>query len=76
MKERIEDLGRLYERLKRISDNDVFDLQNQRPKDFVDWFYTQSKETQEGFLRSMAYQVHDIQEQICECITIARGDEE
>lgn len=74
MKERIEDLGRLYEKIKTLHEHHLFDLWNCRAKDFVDWFYEQTKDKQEDILHTVAYSVQHISEKLCDCIIIAKGD--
>lgn len=82
MKQRVEDLGVLAEKLNNLSDMDICQLYNQRPKDFVEWFHEQPTEegkgvkTQDDILHEIAYSIRDINDKLCECVVIARGDEE
>ncbi len=76
-KQRIEDLGRIAEKLSNITDNGLFQLYHQRPKDFLDWFQAQEKEKQSNLLHELAYRISQVEEEIHECYQIARwGDDE
>ena len=75
-KQRIEDLGRLSILLDRISDNELFDLYEKRPKDFSEWFENLPKEQKDDILHEMAYRIRQVHDDLCECVVIARGDEE
>lgn len=81
MKERLEDLGRIYVMLGNVLEMELFDGWNtnllpSRPKDMIDWFRALSEERQDDVLHRLAYQIQDAEHKLHEILFIARGDEE
>ena len=76
MRERVEDLGRLYELLKQISDHDLFNERDVRNKDFCRYFLKEmSAERQDEFIHKIIYGLDYIEEMLNECISIASGQD-
>ena len=73
MRERVEDLGRIMAMLEKVMDDELWDATSGRPKHFMEWFFSQSRSTQEDLLASMAYGIERNKEEIWKCIEIARG---
>lgn len=75
---RLEDLGRLAERLNKILEDEIWDLYgyNGRIKDFDDWFDAQTKEKQGEILHSIAYGLKTKESELYACLAIAEGNDE
>ena len=76
MRDRIEDLGRLAEKLSGLCDHEIFDWkENKRSKDASDWFMELSDEKKSDIIHSLAYNLDYINNQLHDCYQIARhGD--
>lgn len=70
MKERVEDLGRLREKLDQILDSEVFELASKYEDSFI------AKYKSEENLADLCNQLRWLKESICGCYAIARGDDE
>lgn len=76
-RERIEDLGRLSVMLSKIISDDLFDTQYwRRPKDAWDAFSELNEEKKEECIRSLAYGIDRIGNELHDCLSIAHGDDE
>jgi hypothetical protein len=79
-RERLEDLGVLFQMLTELVDHKLFKLLGEsgcrRSKDFVDHFDTLSEDVQYDLLNSLAYELDDALGRIADCWVVARGDEE
>ena len=77
-RERLEDLGRICEKLDQLSNHEVWQWnEHYRNKDTAEWFQELSKEKQFDKIHSLAYALSNVYEQICEMHQIARyGDQE
>lgn len=73
-KERLEDLGRIFVMLDQLLEDDTWELYNQRPKDFEDWFFSQSIERQRDIVHELGYFIQDTNFNLHEILSIARGD--
>lgn len=71
-KERVEDLGILYEKLKAIVDDYIFEYTGSK-HEYEHWVAQFDKEQT---LYDIHMKMRFLHEQICECISIARGDDE
>ena len=74
-KERLEDLGRLYEKINLALDHEIFDLYSGRKKDFEVWFYSLDSEKQHSILHTLIYGIDHISEKLHEMFYIAQGEE-
>lgn len=74
---RLEDLGRLQEKISKISDHELFGIMDSIPcgrtKDFEDIFYELSDETKSDILHKIAYGIRDVGEMLSDCYCIAAG---
>lgn len=76
-RERLEDIGRIQERLSALMEHEMFDLMERvRPKDFTEWFRNQTEEEQDALLHTIAYGVQNINFEIADIWGIARGEDE
>lgn len=79
-RERIEDLGRLAEKLDTLLDDDFFLLLSvygcNRAKDFTEMFKNLNTDQQYELLHSIAYGIERIKDQLHDCSAIADGREE
>jgi len=76
-KERIEDLGRLSEKLSSLCDHEAFDWKKGvRCKDAADWFHELKENEQYEIINGLSYNLEEMCNSLHECYTIARwGDE-
>jgi hypothetical protein len=78
MRERVEDLGRLHEKLINLADHQLFELcdgkVSRRAKDFVEYFLALPLEKQHDILNEIAYGLEFVKDKIWDCVTIASGD--
>lgn len=72
-RQRIEDLGRILELVKKLSEEPIFELWHQRPKDFVDWLEEQEESRKGDIIHEMAYGLKDISEKLTTIYEIAGG---
>lgn len=70
MKERVEDLGRLREKLDRILESEVFEHASKWDEAFL------AKYKDEENVAELCNQLRWLKESLNECFYIARGDEE
>ena len=76
VRERVEDLGRIAVMVDALLEHDLFEkTYTVRNKDFVEWFETQTKDTQEEILTDLIYGRDAISERLCEIREIARGED-
>ena len=75
MRERLEDIGRILEMVNNLMNEPVFDLWNQRPKDFFDWYTEQSDDRQCDILNDLAYGIQGISTKLGEIYTVASGQD-
>lgn len=75
MKERVEDLGRIYERIDMLLKHDLFESRTYRPKDYLDWLERNPEEGQE-YIRKIPYFIEEIQEELLILLRIAEGEDE
>ncbi len=77
MRDRREDLGRILVLAEKLSDHSLFDEKYwYRPKDACDWFEQQDKEKKADVINGIAYGIDTVYSQICEIISIARGQDD
>lgn len=77
MRERIEDLGRLYTHLQELSNHELFELTAmRRPKDFYDYFCDLNEEDKEDLIRKIAYGLENVSFVIYDLILIASGQDD
>jgi len=80
MRERVEDLGRLAEKLEQIINEDVFELiytaGASRTKDFEECCRYLDDERQLEMLNDFAYGLDNIKELLVECRDIALGQDQ
>lgn len=68
IRERIEDLGRVCEKVGNLCEHEIFDWkENHRSKDVEEWFFSLTTEKQEDIIHNLAYnldylhdELHDI----------------
>ena len=70
MRERVEDLGRLREKLNQILDSEVFEHASKHDEAFVQRFMDQDE------LESLRLQLQFVKERLFDCYAIAKGDED
>jgi hypothetical protein len=70
MKERVEDLGRLREKLDHLIDSEIFESINMHDEAFIEKFKDEDQ------LDTLRLQLKFVEEQLHDCYVIARGDEE
>jgi hypothetical protein len=78
-KERIEDIGRICEKLREVLDLDLFEQANRpgRAKDGVEWWLTKTEEQQYDFIHDLSYNIENVEFALSEIYQIARwGDDE
>lgn len=81
-RERIEDLGRVCEKLDVLTKHELFDWQdklgvNCRNKETAHYFLELDKEKQSDIIHDLAYQISDVHDKLYDMYQIARwGDEE
>ena len=80
MRQRVEDLGRLAEKLSRVIEMCVFSTPKlyglTRPKDAVEVFATLSTDKKDEFIHLMAYGIADLHSEISDCLDIAIGQDQ
>ncbi len=80
MKERIEDLGRLREKISVLWDDELFHLFERegitRPKDAIDGFNALTEERKEDLINDIAYGIARVLDELCACYFIADGEDE
>lgn len=73
-KERLEDLGRLREKLESM--HGMLNFYSGRSKDFPDWVSSKSPEERDDFLYQLICLVRKVDDILADCIVIACGDED
>ena len=76
MKERIEDLGRIREKIEQLLRDDLFEIVEGRPKDFPDKIEALSEDDRHEKLNSIGYGLDRIKSHLYDIHVIARGDKE
>lgn len=73
MRNRLEDLGRIYERVKSLTDHDLFDEEQRprRPKDSIEWFRAKTDEEQDDLIELMFYRIEAVHNELYEIWSIA-----
>lgn len=74
-RQRIEDLGRILELVGRLMEEPIFELWQQRPKDFVDWFDEQEDSRRDDIVHEMAYGIRGVGEKLGAIYEIASGQD-
>lgn len=74
--ERMEDIGRLRERLNHILNEEWPHEESPRIKDYIDWFFDRSQGEQDEKLRGILWFMNNLKDELYELLEIARGDEE
>lgn len=75
-RERVEDLGRIFELLSVILEMDIFDVLDTRCKDFLNEWQKKKEDEKEEFLRCLPYQIEFLQSKLHDLWAIARGDDD
>ena len=75
-RERLEDLGRIYEICEHMDDRFDAEWENIRAKDFLDWMDGKTVIEREDIMHEMRYRVAYYQEKIDEIESIAAGRDE
>ncbi len=75
MRHRLEDLGRLSVMLSNLLDHELFErrFRPHRPKDYDEWFKSQTEDQKDEILRSWVYGIENFSEKIYEMLSIAEG---
>lgn len=76
MRNRLEDLGRLAEKLRHITEHELFNIVIGRKKDYSETFYECSKERQAEVLHSIAYGIEEVENMIHYCLGIAEATDD
>ena len=76
MRHRIEDLGRIRERLTNLVERDIFRKSLGRPKHYPDKFFAMTPEQQADDVYDMIYGIDNIHQELFEILNIAKGDDE
>jgi hypothetical protein len=74
-RERVEDLGRICERIRQLLDEPLFEDKPYRNKEFLEWLEGQTPEKREDFLHGIPYQVSAVEERLYEMLEIAEGND-
>jgi hypothetical protein len=77
-RERLEDLGRVSEKLSFLCDHEIFDWkEGARCKDVCEWFSKLPEEKKYDIIHSLAYNLDEISNLLHDCYQVARwGDED
>ena len=76
MRQRVEDLGRLSILIRSLLDHELFEdgiRRPRRPKDYAEWFESQTDDQKDDILRAWAYGIENISEKLYEMLSIAEG---
>lgn len=76
MRHRIEDLGRIRERLSALLERDIFRKAGGRPKHYPDKFFAMTRDQQEDDVVDLVYGIDNIQVELYDILNIAKGDDE
>lgn len=77
MRHRLEDLGRILELSRTLTDHELFDYFMQgRPKDFLDKFRNLSSDKQDDLLHKLPYQIQEVHDALTSIYCIAAGLDE
>ena len=76
MKERIEDLGRLFVLLDHVIHHGIFKFYMGRNKDFSEFIEEMNQEKRMDFMHDLIYGIKEVEEILYECRAIAQGDED
>ena len=76
-RDRLEDLGRLQEKIRQICDSDLMEILDRiscrRPKDFEQVFNEMSDERKSDLLHEIAYGLETVSSMLADCYCIAAG---
>ena len=76
-RDRLEDLGRLQEKIRQICDSDLMELLDRiscrRAKDFEQVFNEMSPEKKSDLLHEIAYGLEAVSNMLADCYCIAAG---
>lgn len=77
MKHRLEDLGRIAEKLDRILDRDLFDCSKRprRPKHVDEWLEEKNEDQLHETLSSIFFDIEEVERELYECSRLADGVE-
>lgn len=79
MRERVEDLGRIFVLIDNILENEVFEergkLRPYKAKEAASWFAEKTEEEKGDYIHSMAYGIDLIEQKLLEMREICRGED-
>jgi hypothetical protein len=75
-RERLEDLGRIFQLVVEVLDMELFNIIEGRNKDFLDKWSEMTPEQQEDFLYKLPYQISSVNDKLHDIWAISQGDEE
>jgi hypothetical protein len=74
-RQRIEDLGRISEIVKNLTEHELFEWKYCRDKDTAEWFLSLDDEKKFEIIHSLAYSITHLENKLYELYEIARyGD--
>ena len=74
-RQRIEDLGRICEMVKNLTESELFEWKSCRDKDAASWFLSLRDEKKFEIIHSLAYSITHVENKLYEIYEIARyGD--
>lgn len=75
-RERLEDLGYIHAKLENILDHPLFQMYEEREKDFLAWLAYLSEERREEFLKVIPYHITSLREELVKMWAVSRGNKE
>lgn len=73
---RLEDLGRLAEKLQVIFDDDFWQLIPGRKKDFCEYVEALSVDARDELMHKLAYGMESMREKVADCVCLADGNDD
>lgn len=75
MRQRIEDLGRIYVMIHDLLDLDVLEEHHCRKKDYYEWFLTQTDEQRCDIIDKFVYGLENLKFKLYDILSIAGGQD-
>lgn len=75
MRHRLEDLGRIQEKLQIIISKEIFKIIEGRPKDFPEMFQSFDADKKYEVLYNLSFGIRELEEEIADCLVIAYGND-
>lgn len=79
MRQRVEDLGRIWVLVKEILDNEIFDksgcMAPHRPKDYLEWWSIKTENERMDILCTIFYGIRSVEDQLYDVLSVAEGSD-